>query len=277
MNDGSIEADTLRVPFWRWDSAFTDHIPLLAQCTEPSNVLFGDRPYAPVPSAWADSDALADMFQEKSFCSAQSKIGYPHVKIHLAFRPAIMGDLMKAADDPLFFSHHSEVDRLFETWKLVNGEAAADGTASFFDADGKLGCYRLADFLDIAKLGYAYQDYPLPDGTTLLSVPQKIVLELGGLLNPLPNQWAFYIDREPALGEAFTKQGFLGYGIPFEGMVEMTGTVPAGTSLEYLLRDSPPMRVWAAVVTDAGEVRRVDEVRYFAIEQNLPDGAATTK
>jgi hypothetical protein len=37
------------------------------------------------------------------------------------------------------------------------------------------------------------------------------------------------------------------------------------------------MRVWAAVVTDAGEVRRVDEVRYFAIEQNLPDGAATTK
>jgi hypothetical protein len=283
LQDGTIKQDTLRLPYWQWDSVNADFIPLPAQCTTPGNVLYANRPYNPVSAAEANGDALQSMLGLQSFIFAQNSIETVHSDIHLAFIPANMSVIAKAAYDPLFYAHHSEVDRLFESWQLMHKNLwpTPAGTARFYDAKGNPGCYRLADFMDLSKLGYDYQDYPAMAIEPDLAVPSgaelKIVLPVGKMQDPMPNHWAFVADQEPQQGHPLAKESLIGYGFPpsgmmrMNGMAHMNGAASGGVSLAFLLHRDHPKRVWAATITNQGEVLRVDEVKHFAIEKNVPD------
>ncbi|XP_077229180.1 polyphenol oxidase, chloroplastic-like [Tasmannia lanceolata] len=77
-----------------------------------------------------------------------------------------MGILYSAARDPIFFGHHSNVDRLWTIWKTLPGKNRKDFTDTdyldasflFYDENAELVQVKVSDALDPSKLRYGYQD-----------------------------------------------------------------------------------------------------------------------
>lgn len=93
---------------------------------------------------------------DPGFC-AQLDFGL-HGNIHvLVGNPENMGTIPFAANDPIFWMHHCNVDRLWASWS-AGGRATPSLTGSFVyaDGDGDRVVGQMADVLQIASLGYQY-------------------------------------------------------------------------------------------------------------------------
>ncbi|OIV96144.1 hypothetical protein TanjilG_13076 [Lupinus angustifolius] len=80
-----------------------------------------------------------------------------------------MGTLYSAARDPIFYSHHGNVDRLWSIWKSLGGKRKditdSDWLESgflFYDENKNLVRVKVKDSLDTTKLGYVYQNVNVP-------------------------------------------------------------------------------------------------------------------
>nr|BAJ10872.1 polyphenol oxidase [Hordeum vulgare subsp. vulgare] len=80
-----------------------------------------------------------------------------------------MGNFYSAARDPIFFAHHANIDRLWHVWRGLrpgNADFAdadwLDAAFLFYDEEARLVRVRVRDCLDLAAMGYAYQDVGLP-------------------------------------------------------------------------------------------------------------------
>jgi polyphenol oxidase len=77
-----------------------------------------------------------------------------------------MSDFETAARDPIFFAHHGNLDRLWETWRATPGHQATEPQTDAFKnhsfvfkwLDGTPIEVPMSDILDTTKLGYTY-DY----------------------------------------------------------------------------------------------------------------------
>ncbi|OEL26462.1 Polyphenol oxidase, chloroplastic [Dichanthelium oligosanthes] len=100
----------------------------------------------------------------------------PHGPVHIwsgdPNQPASedMGNFYSAGNDPLFYAHHANIDRMWSVWKGLDARRHTDITdpdwldASFlfYDETPKLVRIRVRDVLDTDRLRYRYQDVPLP-------------------------------------------------------------------------------------------------------------------
>ncbi|KAJ6423486.1 hypothetical protein OIU84_024444 [Salix udensis] len=100
----------------------------------------------------------------------------PHTEIHYwAGDPKQpnrenMGNFYSAGKDPIFFCHHSNVDRMWNLWKKVPGGKRKDiedpdwlnSEFLFWDEKKELVRAKVKDTLDTTKLRYGFQDVPLP-------------------------------------------------------------------------------------------------------------------
>ncbi|CAM6097967.1 unnamed protein product [Calypogeia fissa] len=79
-----------------------------------------------------------------------------------------MGAFARAARDPVFYAHHSNIDRLWQVWKDIGpilGQKREDYSDPdflnaeflFYDENKDLRRVKIADALDTTKLGYVYQ------------------------------------------------------------------------------------------------------------------------
>ncbi|KAG0448837.1 hypothetical protein HPP92_027636 [Vanilla planifolia] len=80
-----------------------------------------------------------------------------------------MGIFYSAARDPIFFAHHSNVDRLWSVWKTLGGKRRdftdgdwLDTTFLFYDENAQLVRVRVRDCLKTETLGYKYQELDIP-------------------------------------------------------------------------------------------------------------------
>ncbi|XP_061375585.1 polyphenol oxidase, chloroplastic-like [Gastrolobium bilobum] len=80
-----------------------------------------------------------------------------------------MGNFYSAGRDPIFFAHHSNVDRMWTIWKTLGGKrndiADPDWLESgfiFYDENKNLVRVKVKDCLDTTKLGYVYQNVDIP-------------------------------------------------------------------------------------------------------------------
>ena len=97
----------------------------------------------------------------------------PHDVVHVVVGgdTGWMSDPNTAAQDPIFWLHHANIDRLWKQW-LRKGNGRANPTSdtvwmnttfSFFDEDGHQVQMSGKDILDtVEKLGYRYDDEPAP-------------------------------------------------------------------------------------------------------------------
>lgn len=72
-----------------------------------------------------------------------------------------MGAVPWAAGDPIFWMHHSNIDRLWASWNAGGRKNLATSsflakTFVFADANGLRVVAKISDFLDVARLGYRY-------------------------------------------------------------------------------------------------------------------------
>lgn len=94
-----------------------------------------------------------------------------HGRIHILVGTSKnMGAVPYAAKDPLFWVHHSNVDRLWISWNRNGGANPATGTWQnnafvFADAYGQRVSGALRDFFDTDVLGYGYDRYVSSAGT----------------------------------------------------------------------------------------------------------------
>jgi len=88
-------------------------------------------------------------------------------------QPGLMSDPDSAGLDPIFWLHHGNIDRLWEVWrqnpashlnptdpKWLGGPASHGGRAFMMPMpDGTTWTYKPSDMVDLAALGYSYDDY----------------------------------------------------------------------------------------------------------------------
>ncbi|GMI72804.1 hypothetical protein HRI_000949700 [Hibiscus trionum] len=81
-----------------------------------------------------------------------------------------MGNFYSAGRDPLFYAHHSNVDRLWNIWKSLPGKKRRDFTDTdwldssflFYDENANLVRAKVRDALNTRTLGYDYQKVNIP-------------------------------------------------------------------------------------------------------------------
>ena len=107
---------------------------------------------------------------DSGFCrSINSSI---HGSIHVLVGDRLgMGTVPYSAGDPLFWVHHSNIDRMWASWNKNGGINPVDAewaqqSCVFGDAGGRVSVV-MKDFFDCDVLGYGYDAYiPPPGGTT---------------------------------------------------------------------------------------------------------------
>lgn len=80
-----------------------------------------------------------------------------------------MGNFYSAARDPIFYAHHSNIDRMWRVWKTLGGRRQditdsdyLDASFLFYDENAQMVRVKVRDCLDNTKLGYTYQDVDIP-------------------------------------------------------------------------------------------------------------------
>jgi Common central domain of tyrosinase/Protein of unknown function (DUF_B2219) len=96
----------------------------------------------------------------------------PHNIVHVAIGGTfgLMSNPDTAALDPIFWLHHANIDRLWETWRLSTEANPTSGTwrsRSFRlrDDNGELIRMRVGEVVDITSLDYTYDSLSLVPGT----------------------------------------------------------------------------------------------------------------
>ncbi|XP_071706227.1 polyphenol oxidase, chloroplastic-like [Rutidosis leptorrhynchoides] len=76
-----------------------------------------------------------------------------------------MGNFYSAARDPIFYAHHSNIDRLWSVWKTLGGRRNdfadndwLDASFLFYNENAEMVRVKVRDCVDSKNLGYVYQD-----------------------------------------------------------------------------------------------------------------------
>jgi hypothetical protein len=92
----------------------------------------------------------------------------PHGAVHCSLVTGscpngLMGAVPASALDPIFYAHHTNIDRLYQCWlqtdepnRLPNDPTHLDVRYSFIDGDGSVVERRVGDMLTVSGLGYSY-------------------------------------------------------------------------------------------------------------------------
>jgi tyrosinase len=159
------------LPYWDYISPSQRHLPAPFQVSG-SELYFSNRgpgwntgsaSYA----AWQVDPASGNSFVD--YFSGQSGLeSNPHDNVHV-YMGGAMGNPNTAAPDPIFYVHHSNIDRLWNLW-LAQGGGRHDSlsTASwinrsytFFDENGAAVVMKTCDILRAAEqLNYTYEGEP---------------------------------------------------------------------------------------------------------------------
>lgn len=80
-----------------------------------------------------------------------------------------MGNFYSAGRDPIFYAHHSNIDRMWTLWKTLGGRRQditdtdwLNASFVFYDENAQMVRVRVRDCLDATKLGYTYQTVDTP-------------------------------------------------------------------------------------------------------------------
>lgn len=169
----------LRLPFWDYESnaqmpkAYRDQTYVNSMGQTVANPLYIPNRQAQLNAGTANLSAsvvsTSNAMAQSSYSPFNSALeGTPHGAVHCSVGVAncptgYMGAVPAAGNDPIFYTHHTNIDRLYECWlrvspstRLPNNSAQLNTTFSFIDGSGALVQRKVADMLTTAQLGYHY-------------------------------------------------------------------------------------------------------------------------
>ncbi|XVE49037.1 hypothetical protein DITRI_Ditri01bG0049800 [Diplodiscus trichospermus] len=221
-----IGDDTFALPFWAWDIPEGMVMPDM-YVTMNSSLFHARRDFSHFPPQMVDLNYygeknlspqeqldtnLAFMYNRMvsgarkmelfmgcpyktgEYCDSPGTLELsPHNTMHMWIgsdsRPGRedMGRFYSAARDPIFYAHHSNIDRLWESWREINKNQLdirdPDWLNSFFffyDENQKLVKIKVRDVLDTTKLGYSYEKvgHAWMDNRPRPSIPPKLARQI---------------------------------------------------------------------------------------------------
>lgn len=204
-----IGNENFRLPYWDWDSATHRRMP--AAYTTPSgsgNPLDNSTRFlgatTPVPNEDVDSTVMNPIYLLANFTDFGGNAsfggvpeGTPHGAVHVDVG-GNMGAFATAAHDPLFYAHHSNVDRVWSLWNKAasthanpSDPAFLNLTFTFYDENKVWRSIKAADVLDHEhSLRYIYEPYRFWDRFLCL-IWRPIVVDwksTQGILIPTPEK-----------------------------------------------------------------------------------------
>jgi hypothetical protein len=161
--------DELRLAYWNWEDARSRTVPAIYQ---PSGqcLYWANRHLGTLTPSQVDVQALLAIPDFPTFGGGSQPnqpgavFGGPHAKVHNAFAPGDMADLQYSPRDPVFYAHHSNIDRLWTSW-VKAGHANPDfgeQKVYFYDESRKWRSVLFNDLKDESRLGYQYSSYMQP-------------------------------------------------------------------------------------------------------------------
>jgi hypothetical protein len=164
----AAQDDSLRLPYWDY--------------TDPSQLAL-PKPYQATAAAFYDSKRnpsintgaatlsgvrtnVNRLLDNSDYFDYEQRIeegihGYVHCTVGPTCPVAHMGDVPVAGNDPVFYSHHANIDRLWACWQNLYPLPAGDWQSqqfSFPDATGTLQTRPVKEFFDSTLLGYVYDN-----------------------------------------------------------------------------------------------------------------------
>ena len=191
----AAEDDTLRLPYWDYTS--TSQLALPSQFRATSSTLFDQKRKATINSGSqtlnGNATDIDDLLPNPDYFDYESSIeegvhGYVHCTVGPTCPVAHMGDVPVAGNDPVFYHHHANIDRMWACWQNLHATPSGawqNQQFSFVDETGALVTNPVSMFINSAPLGYVYDNVancsrtarlgaaPPPEGTAP-SVPQPI-------------------------------------------------------------------------------------------------------
>jgi tyrosinase len=158
------------LPYWNW--APGTELKLPAPFRDPSGDLYTVNRNPAMNSGAGSLNPFAidisGAFSSPGFITANSVIQNPHGSVHIEVG-GWMGSVSTAAQDPIFYLHHSNVDRLWDLW-LAQGGGRSDPvtdatwtgkTYTFFNEHGHAIQMNTCEILRAARqLDYVYEGEP---------------------------------------------------------------------------------------------------------------------
>ena len=158
------------LPYWNWAPGSELHLP--APFRDPSSELYTSNRDPNMNSGTGSLNPgaidVTSAFSQLDFLTANSIIQGPHGSVHVEVG-GWMGSVPTAAQDPIFYLHHSNVDRLWNLWLAQGGgrtDPLSDATwknrqYTFFDENGSAVKMTACDILRCAEqLDYVYEGEP---------------------------------------------------------------------------------------------------------------------
>ncbi|KAM7492470.1 hypothetical protein LguiA_035391 [Lonicera macranthoides] len=177
-----IDDPTFALPFWNWDSPQRMPIPSIGTGTTVSDKILVANNLKVMYRQMVSGAKTAQLFFGTAYRAgdaldpgAGSIENIPHTQVHIWTGDRTqpngedMGRFYSAAWDPIFFSHHANVDRMWTIWKTLGGNRKdftdpdwLNSSFFFYDENAQLRSIKVQDCLENTKLKYIYQDVEIP-------------------------------------------------------------------------------------------------------------------
>jgi Common central domain of tyrosinase/Polyphenol oxidase middle domain len=164
----AADDNTLRLPYW--DYTDRSNVALPAEFRSTASVLFDLKRQPALNNGTATLDPnmtnVDNALTLPDFGTYQNTIqdgvhGHVHCTVGPRCPVAFMGDVPVAGNDPVFYHHHANIDRLWACWQNNHTTPPAawqNQMFSFVDETGTLVTKQVKDFLDTTQLGYVYDN-----------------------------------------------------------------------------------------------------------------------
>jgi tyrosinase len=164
----AAQDDTLRLPYW--DYTDPTQLALPAEFRQTAAVVYDAKRNAGMnagtSSLRANATNVNALLKGTDYFKYESGIeegvhGYVHCTVGPTCPVAHMGDVPLAGNDPVFYHHHANIDRLWACWQGLHGTPKGSWQQqqfSFVDETGTMQTKPVSFVVDSSTLGYAYDN-----------------------------------------------------------------------------------------------------------------------
>ena len=177
--------NTLRLPYWDYTSPAQETLP--AEFRATTSVMYDAKRNSGINQGTSklnsNSTNIDTKLQNTNFLSYEYNVettihGYVHCTVGPTCPVAHMGDVPVAGNDPVFYEHHANIDRMWACWEKLHPTPAGawqNQKFSFVDETGTMQTEPVSKFVDTTALGYVYDNVSACSRTPVHKVPAAAV------------------------------------------------------------------------------------------------------
>jgi hypothetical protein len=187
-----VNDTTLRLPYWDWENASRQTMPTpytqMASLKDSTRALQPGQSVQRYVPGWGVlnlvtavppmiGDAWAT-FGGQPGVAGEVEVG-PHGYVHMSVggNNGDMGNLELAAGDPIFYAHHSNIDRLWYSWEQFHTDSPSlSGIPPYLFYDGSAWrTMTAAQMIPATNIGYKYDTIVRPPAPFRINIPLKLL------------------------------------------------------------------------------------------------------